>query len=141
MPDQYVVYSTTLVETDHQDDACVGTRTYVYLDLWSVGDPTEMADQIRRRMYAAGFYRQEDSDKGYNYPAYSTATNRFVIQWTWVCFDYFEDDGLGADIAPDPENTPADSSGNQDEKEPTDGEPNDPDANLEGSGGIDGNGE
>ena len=140
VPDQYVVYSTTTTETDHQDDMCVGTRTYVYLDLWSVQDPTEMADAIRKRMYAAGFHRLQESDKGYNYPAYSTGTNRFVIQWTWVYFDFFEDDGLGAtEAAPDPENTPADTPGGSDGQEPTDGDGSDPGEAGQGSeGGADG---
>lgn len=25
----------------------------------------------------------EESDKGYNQPAYDTATTQFTVQWTW----------------------------------------------------------
>ena len=58
-------------------------RTYVYLNLWSEGDPTETADTIRRMMYAAGFSMIEESDKGYNQPAYDSATRLYTVQWTW----------------------------------------------------------
>ena len=42
-----------------------------------------MADRIRSAMYAAGFSMVEESDKGYNQPAYDTATRQFTVQWTW----------------------------------------------------------
>ena len=31
----------------------------------------------------AGFFMVEESDKGYNQPAYDTATTQFTVQWTW----------------------------------------------------------
>lgn len=71
-PPQYVVYSTTTTEASHQDDHVQSFRTLVYLNLWSEGDPTEMANRIRRAMYAAGFSIVEESDKGYNQPACAT---------------------------------------------------------------------
>ena len=55
----------------------------VYLNLWSDFDPTEMRYTIRKAMYAAGFGMVEESDKGYNQPAYDTATKQYTVQWTW----------------------------------------------------------
>ena len=83
-PVQYAVYSTTTTEASHHDDHVTSTRTYVYLNLWSDIDPTEMASQIRNAMYTAGFFMLEESDKGYNQPAYDTATKQYTVQWTWV---------------------------------------------------------
>ena len=83
-PPQYVVYSTTTTEDSHSDDHVTSIRTFVYLNLWSDYDPTSMADIIRRAMYAHGFAILEESDKGYNQPAYDTATRHYTVQWTWV---------------------------------------------------------
>lgn len=85
-PPQYVVYSTTTIEAEHQDDTPSRYRTYVYMNLWSETDPTDMRYMIRDRMYAAGFGMVEESDKGYNQPAYDTATREYTVQWTW-CLD------------------------------------------------------
>jgi hypothetical protein len=82
-PAQYVVYSTTKTEASHQDDRVTSYRTYVYLNLWSETDPTDMAARIRNAMYAAGFAMIEESDKGYNQPAYDAATKQYTVQWTW----------------------------------------------------------
>ncbi|MDL2205780.1 hypothetical protein LJC33_02575 [Eubacteriales bacterium OttesenSCG-928-N13] len=82
-PEQYVVYSTTMAEASHHDDHVTSFRTFVYLNLWSDGDPTDMAMRIRDAMYAAGFSMIEESDKGYNQPAYDHATLQFTVQWTW----------------------------------------------------------
>ncbi len=86
-PLQYVVYSTTTSEASHQDDRVTSVMTYVYLNLWSDTDPTEMAGVIRQAMYAYGFAMLEESDKGYNQPAYDTATRQYTIQWTWVWYE------------------------------------------------------
>ena len=85
-PSQYVVYSTTTTEAAHEDDHPSRYRTYVYLNLWSDTDPTVMRRTIRAAMYAAGFGMVEESDKGYNQPAYDTATRQYTVQWTW-CLD------------------------------------------------------
>ena len=69
-PLQYVVYSSTTTETAFQDDRPAGYRTYIYLNLWSDIDPTDMANRIRQAMYDADFWMLEESDKGYNQPAY-----------------------------------------------------------------------
>lgn len=82
-PSQYVVYSTTTTEGSHHDDQVTSFRTYVYLNLWSDIDPTETANHIRSMMYAAGFSMIEESDKGYNQPAYDSATRQYTVQWTW----------------------------------------------------------
>ena len=86
-PVQYVVYSSTTTENSHQDDHVTSFRTYVYLNLWSDIDPTYMADTIREAMYNYGFTILEESDKGYNMPAYDTATRQYTVQWTWVLYE------------------------------------------------------
>ena len=86
-PQQYVVYSSTMTEDAHQDDHVQSFRTYVYLNLWSDIDPTDTADQIRSALYAAGFVMVEESDKGYNQPAYDTATRQYTVQWTWCLYE------------------------------------------------------
>jgi hypothetical protein len=82
-PARYAVYSSTTTEDSHHDDMVTSYRTYVYLNLWSDSDPTAMAASIRRAMYAAGFHMVEESDRGYNQPAYDTATRMYTVQWTW----------------------------------------------------------
>ena len=83
-PLQYAVYSTTMTEASHQDDQVTSYRTFVYLNLWSDIDPTDMANRIRQAMYDADFWMLEESDKGYNQPAYDPATRTYTVQWTWV---------------------------------------------------------
>jgi hypothetical protein len=83
-PPQYLIYSTTTSEAAHHDDGVVSFRTFVYLNLWSDADPTETARNVRLAMYSAGFSMIEESDKGYNQPAYDDLARRFTIQWTWV---------------------------------------------------------
>ena len=94
-PVQYVVYSSTTTENSHEDDHVTSFRTYVYLNLWSDIDPTDMADRIREAMYAYGFTILEESDKGYNMPAYDAATRQYTVQWTWVLYEeksYYADE-------------------------------------------------
>ena len=71
-------------ETAFQADRPAGYRTYIYLNLWSDIDPTDMANRIRQAMYDADFWMLEESDKGYNQPAYDPATRTYTVQWTWV---------------------------------------------------------
>ena len=82
-PLQYAVYSSTTTEASHHDDRVTSYRTYVYLNLWSENDPTDTATRIRNAMYAAGFAMIEESDMGYNQPAYDTASRQYTVQWTW----------------------------------------------------------
>ena len=79
-------------ETAFQDDRPAGYRTYIYLNLWSDIDPTNMANRIRQAMYDADFWMLEESDKGYNQPAYDPATRTYTVQWTWV---YWQEAPLG----------------------------------------------
>ena len=71
-PVQYCVYSSTTTEASHHDDHVTSFRTYVYLNLWSDFEPTEMAETIRQAMFGYGFGMLEESDKGYNHPACAT---------------------------------------------------------------------
>ena len=82
-PVQYVVYSSTTTEASHMDDHVSSIKTFVYLNLWSYIYPTGIAARIHSAMYAAGFAMVEESDKGYNQPAYDTATKQYAVQWTW----------------------------------------------------------
>ena len=86
-PDQYLVYSTTTKEETHFDDRVIATRTYVYLNLWSVGDPTVTAVLVRKAMYAAGFGMVEETDRGYNEPAYDVGTRMYAMFWTWSLYE------------------------------------------------------
>ena len=86
-PPQYVVYSSMSTEADHWDDHVKAIRIYVYLNLWSDTDPTDMAATIRQAMYAYGFGMLEESDKGYNMPAYDAPTKTYTVQWTWVWYE------------------------------------------------------
>ena len=97
-PLQYVVYSSTTTETAFQDDRPAGYRTYIYLNLWSDIDPTDMANRIRQAMYAAGFFIVEESDRGYNQPTYDPATRTYTVQWTWV---YWQEAPLGGNAHAD----------------------------------------
>ena len=92
-PEQYVVYSTTTIEMSHADDHVRSYRTFVYLNLWSDFDPTPMKTKIRKAMYKYGFSIREESDKGYNQPAYDTPTRQYTVQWTWVWYEEVEDEG------------------------------------------------
>ena len=95
-PPQYIVYSSTTVESSHQDDHVIAYRTFVYLNLWSDYDPTEMRNRIRKAMYDYGFAIREESDKGYNQPAYDTPTRQYAVQWTWVWYEEVTADADGS---------------------------------------------
>ena len=82
-PAQYLVYSTVTTEDFHHDDHVIAYKTFVYLNLWSTIDPTEVAALIRFAMDAAGFAMIEESDRSGSQPAYDAETRQFTIQWTW----------------------------------------------------------
>ena len=69
------------------DDHVRVMSTYVYLNLWSDIDPSEMAETIRQAMFGYGFGMLEESDKGHNRPAYDPPTKTYTVQWTWVWFE------------------------------------------------------
>ena len=83
-PKQYCVYSTTMIEEDHADDVATCYKTFVYLDLHSEIDPTDMIRKIRSAMNAAGFSMAEETDKGYNRNMWNDNTRLYEMQWTWV---------------------------------------------------------
>jgi hypothetical protein len=72
-------------EASHHDDWAQAFKTYVYLNLWSKGDPTAAARAIRSAMYAAGFSMVEESNSGPGTEtAYDEAARRYGTHWTWV---------------------------------------------------------
>lgn len=81
IPDQYCVYTTSTSEAAHEDDAPSILRTYVYLNLWSRYDPTDMRTAIRAAMYAAGFGMVEETDQS----GYDEDALMYCTSWTW-CF-------------------------------------------------------
>ena len=86
LPGQYLVYSSMTVEDEHWDDAPARYKTFVYLNLWSASDITDAIFKVRRAMRAAGFVMEEETDRGYNRPSYSTEASLFTMAWTWVCW-------------------------------------------------------
>lgn len=89
---QYVVYVTQTIEDEHYDDEPQSTRTFVYMNLWSAGNPTATARMIRKAMREAGFAMQEEtagSTSGNN--QYAENAKMYCISWTWVCWDVMED--------------------------------------------------
>jgi len=100
-PPQYVVYSSTTIESSHADDHVTSYRTFVYLNLWSKFDPTDMRDKIRKAMYDFGFSIREESDKGYNQPSYDTFTHQYTIQWTWVWYEEIPLETSAEEVIPD----------------------------------------
>lgn len=105
-PDQYVTYSHTAHDIGYQDDLPTEKKTYVYLNLWSLSDPTEMAKKIRNAMYANGFVMIDEGDMGYRQNDWNELTRRYSIQWTWLLretIDYA--DGCSGDAGADQRHT------------------------------------
>lgn len=78
-PDQYAAYTTMTMERAHAGDVCTALTTRVYLNLWSVSDPTEKAAEIRQAMRAAGFAMTEERMEGAD-----SELHRYEVVWTWV---------------------------------------------------------
>ena len=78
-PDQYVVYTTMVTEEEHWDDEFRQYRVYVYLNLWSKGDPTEMVRRIRTDMRLAGFGFYEETDSYNDETDYNLVAATLVI--------------------------------------------------------------
>ena len=53
---------------------------------WVIVDHVITSERIYDALLdaAAGFGMVEESDKGYNQPAYDTATRQYTVQWTWL---------------------------------------------------------
>lgn len=91
-PEQYIVYTTMTTEDWHADDAYQSIRTYVYMNLWSMGDPTNTAKAVRAAMREAGFAMSEESTgatTGESY--YAEGSNLFCVRWTWVYWEAAEE--------------------------------------------------
>lgn len=77
-PEQYLVYTTMHTEDEHWDDTPRRYRVYVYLNLWSAGDPTDAVRRIRAVMRQAGFALSDETD------SYNDDTRQTLVAWTWV---------------------------------------------------------
>lgn len=77
-PEQYLVYTTMTREDEHWDDEFRRYRVYIYLNLWSVHDPTEAISSVRAAMRQAGFALLEESD------SYNADARQTLVAWTWV---------------------------------------------------------
>ena len=89
---QYVTYVTETVEDEHYDDEAQSTRTYVYMNLWSAGNPKATAKMIRKAMKQAGFaMREERAGSTGSNGQYAQEVKMYCVSWTWVCWDVMED--------------------------------------------------
>lgn len=86
-PAQYCVYTTSLVPDDDWDDDMRVTRTYVYMSMWSEGDPTDMAARIRTAMRAAGFGMIEQETGSGLSTHYDETTAQYSVHWTFVLYE------------------------------------------------------
>lgn len=77
-PEQYLVYTTMTTESEHRDDTLRKYRVYVYLNLWTMLDPTEAIQCVRAAMRKADFAMQDEQD------SYQDDTRQTLIAWTWV---------------------------------------------------------
>lgn len=91
-PAQYAVYTTITTEDEHWDDEVQSIKTFVYLNLWSEGNPTGTAKAIRQAMRKAGFSMAEESTGSTTGTAdYAEGTKRFCVSWTWVYRERIDD--------------------------------------------------
>ena len=63
------------------DDANRCYRVYVYLNLWSTVDPTEVIHLVRAAMRKAGFAFSDEA------VSYNDDTRQTLVAWTWVCWE------------------------------------------------------
>ena len=80
-PLQYLVYTIQTYEDEHWDDANHRYRVYVYLNLWSMADPTEAICLVRVAMRKAGFAFSDEA------VSYNDDTHQTLVAWTWVCWE------------------------------------------------------
>lgn len=83
-PDTYAVYTTMVTEAEHWDDDVRSERIYVYLNLWSVNDPTDTAARVRAAMRAAGWGMAEETTGTATSSRYNETADRYSVHWTWV---------------------------------------------------------
>ena len=76
-PDCYLVYTTRLIESEHYDDKPQYYRVYVYLNMWTQGDPNDNILTVRAAMRDAGFALSDEA------VTYDDATDQTLVSWTW----------------------------------------------------------
>ena len=79
-PAQYAVYATTTTEDVHLDDTVVSLKTFVYLNLWSEPDPTEVILAVRAALRAAEFALIDERIQA----SPDEEANQYLVSWTWV---------------------------------------------------------
>ena len=77
-PSEYLVYTTMTTEGEHWDDTVRKYRVYVYLNLWTMIDPTATIRRVRAAMRQAGFAMEDETD------SYNDDTRQTLVAWTWV---------------------------------------------------------
>lgn len=84
-PEAYIVHTQMRVEDFHDDDHIEDYRLFVYANLWSSSDPTELAAKVRRTMHMDGWGMDEETTD------YDEEAKRFHVAWTWVRLEDAED--------------------------------------------------
>lgn len=83
-PPEYITYTVSSREDEHLDDMAVSLRTYVYMNLWTEGDPTQTAAKVRAAMRAAGFAMAEEMTGTSSSARYDSNVKRRCVSWTWA---------------------------------------------------------
>lgn len=76
-PGAYLVYTTSRREARHADDGITAWSLYVYLELYSAGDPTQARRAVNGAMYGAGYAMVEERE------SYDAASEQYRVSWTW----------------------------------------------------------
>ena len=76
-PATYLVCTLSHREESHADDAATAWSLYVYLELYSAGDPTQARRAVDRAMYGAGFAMVEERE------TYDATSEQYRVSWTW----------------------------------------------------------
>jgi hypothetical protein len=79
-PAQYMVYTTMTTEDEYWDDGFRRYRVYVYLNLWSEPDPTEVILAVRAALRTAGFALIDERIQA----SPDEEANQYLVSWTWV---------------------------------------------------------
>ena len=77
MPDTYIAYTVTRYEYAHADDVLNTYSVYVYLTLFTTGDPTELRVLVRNAMRADGYALYEERDD------HDETSGRNMVAWTF----------------------------------------------------------
>lgn len=76
-PDPYLVYTTRMYESEHWDDTPIRYTVFVYLNMWTKQDPTDLAAEVRAAMRNGGFVMEAEST------TYDDSTDQTLVAWTW----------------------------------------------------------